>query len=134
MIINSAKGVRMSPNEITQEILQVHQRVNSLLRRADMTRMPSEGFASEILPALRQAEEVLDEAETVLRRQDQELSAARDALTSEQQRYRELFELTTDGYVRTDLEGNVREANRAATTLLQRNREEVTGKQLLDVI
>src|SRR5438067_11590331 len=43
-------------------------------------------------------------------------------------RYQQLFAFLPDGYVITDLWGNVRDANQAALTLLGRPREFVVGK------
>ena len=52
-----------------------------------------------------------------LRRQNADLMALRQALESDQHRYREVFDLAPDGYVLTDLAGIISEANRTAAAL-----------------
>src|SRR5204863_1681766 len=46
------------------------------------------------------------------------LTAAREALETERQRYQELFEFAPDAYLVTDTVGAIREANRGAAELL----------------
>ncbi|HEY8172541.1 MAG TPA: ATP-binding protein [Dehalococcoidia bacterium] len=60
----------------------------------------------------------LRRAEAELRRQNEELLAARSAIDAQRQRYKELFEAAPDAYLVTDLEGAVLEANHAAGELL----------------
>ena len=55
-------------------------------------------------------------------------------LEQAERRYRELFDLAPVGYLLTDLEGTVLEANQAATELLTRDRAELTGTQLVELI
>lgn len=50
--------------------------------------------------------------------QNEELLGTRQALDEELQHYQELFSFAPDGYLLTDLNGIIREANRAAATLL----------------
>ena len=52
------------------------------------------------------------------RQQTDELLSIRGALETEQRRYHEVFELAPDCHVLTDLEGVIREANRATAALL----------------
>ncbi|HEX9733751.1 MAG TPA: PAS domain S-box protein [Thermoanaerobaculia bacterium] len=49
-------------------------------------------------------------------------------------RYRELFELTPNGYLMTDAEGRVAEANRAAEKLFGRTRRELAGTPLAEFV
>ncbi|MFN2132107.1 MAG: PAS domain S-box protein, partial [Anaerolineae bacterium] len=64
-----------------------------------------------------QQEELLAQQDELLAQQDQ-LRQQNLALEAERQRYRELFELAPDGYLVTDRQGIVREANEAACALL----------------
>lgn len=61
---------------------------------------------------------VLTDARRALERQDAALAAQRDLVDVERARYRELFEFAPTPYLVTDPEGIIREANRAAATLL----------------
>jgi PAS domain S-box-containing protein len=60
----------------------------------------------------------LSRAESDLRRQNDELIAARETIEAERKRYRELFEFAPDAYLVTDLDGTVVEANHAFGELL----------------
>jgi PAS domain S-box-containing protein len=53
---------------------------------------------------------------------------------TERQRYQDLFEFVPDGYLVTDAEGTIREANRAAATLLNIPQENVPGQPLVGFI
>ncbi|MBD2778463.1 ATP-binding protein [Iningainema tapete] len=50
--------------------------------------------------------------------QNQELDIARQIALAEHQRYQDLFEQAPDGYLVTDTQGKIQQANRAAATLL----------------
>jgi PAS domain-containing protein len=54
-----------------------------------------------------------------LRVQNEELAAARQTVETERQRYQELFDFAPDGYLVTNAEGVIQEANRAAAGLLR---------------
>jgi PAS domain S-box-containing protein len=74
--------------------------------------------------------EELQVAEEELRTQSEELIAARYAAEVETQRLRALFDLAPAAYLVTDANCRIREANRAAATLLQRPQERLVGKPL----
>jgi PAS domain S-box-containing protein len=65
-----------------------------------------------------------------IRQQNEELRAARDALEAERQRYHHLFEFAPDGYVVTDENGIIREANQVASELLGVRKDFLVGKPL----
>lgn len=72
-------------------------------------------------PDREELESVLEElagARRALARQDAALAAQRDLVDVERTRYRELFEFAPTPYLVTDPDGIIREANRAAGTLL----------------
>ncbi len=78
--------------------------------------------------------EELRVAEEELKAQNEELASARESLESERQRYRDLFEWAPDGYLVTDVNGAIREANRAAAALLGISRRFLSGKPLTSFI
>lgn len=80
---------------------------------------------------LSQALEELRVANEEIRQQNEELTASRQAVARERRRYRELFELAPDGYLLTDSDGLIREANDAAGQLLQVDPETLAGKPLV---
>ena len=81
--------------------------------------------------ALQQQNEELHMAEEDLRQQNEELHTARVRIEQERQRYQELFAFAPDGYVVTDREGIILEANDATLTLLRVPPHFLPGKPLL---
>lgn len=66
-----------------------------------------------------------------LHRQHEELAVAHEAVEAERQRYRDLFDLAPHGYLVTDAEGTIGEANRAAAALLHTATQFMAGKPLV---
>ncbi len=60
----------------------------------------------------------------------EELSTTQQALVAQRQRYQELFEEVPDGYLLTDKNGAIQEANRAAVTLLNASQTVLVGEAL----
>ena len=63
-------------------------------------------------------------------RQNEEMVASRQTLEKERCRYQELFDFAPDGYLVTDTEGIILEANSAATALFNLSRSLLIGKPL----
>jgi PAS domain S-box-containing protein len=120
----------MSADAFTRQIEAAHQRLLDLEQRASgSTDQPS--VTIEALEELSTAMEELHVAAEELRQQNEELAAARYIAEAERQRYQELFEFAPDGYLVTDPEGIIREANRAASALLGVRQDFLIGKPLL---
>ena len=83
--------------------------------------------ANEQLQA--QAEE-LQAASEELTTQNEELRAAQTALDAERRCYQELFDFAPGGYLVTDPQGTIREANRAAAEMLGAQTSKLVGKSL----
>jgi PAS domain S-box-containing protein len=66
-----------------------------------------------------------------LHHQNEEPAAAYEAVEAERQRYRDLFDLAPHGYLVTDAEGTIGEANRAAAALLHTATQFMAGKPLV---
>src|SRR5262245_19295683 len=79
---------------------------------------------------IRNAAEEPTAAEEELRQQYEELLAAHQALLEERYRYQQLFDDAPDGYLVTDTDGVIQEANRAASVLLHRRQQHLVGKPL----
>src|SRR5262245_24639501 len=77
--------------------------------------------------ALEELHVVLEE----LHLQNKELAAAREAVEEERRRYQELFDCAPDGYLVTDRNGIIREANHAAARLLNVPQPALVGKPFL---
>jgi PAS domain-containing protein len=117
----------MSERLVESRITALHQLIAALHERL----AAEPGQAAEVLP------ELLDDLQTALAelhvaeeeqyQQNEALAAARLAAEAERQRYQELFDFAPDGYLVTDADGTIQEANRAAAILLG-----VPQPQLLD--
>ncbi|HSB69448.1 MAG TPA: GAF domain-containing protein [Candidatus Methylomirabilis sp.] len=87
----------------------------------------TDGFREELAAAL----EKLRTASEELRVQHEELLAAREHVEAERGRYQDLFEFAPDGYLVTDSEGVIQDANRAAAAMFGVPRDFLVGKPLL---
>ncbi|GEM_PF-2086230 len=88
-------------------------------------------FVADAVADLQREVAHLRTAVDVLQRQNAELVSIRQAFEVERRRYREMFESAPDGYVLTNLSGNIREANRVAAALLGVRPDFLMGKALL---
>lgn len=75
--------------------------------------------------------EELQVADEELRQQNEELLATLQVVEAERQRFQELFEFAPDGYLVTDAQGTIQEANRAAGTLLAVRPDRLAGRPLI---
>lgn len=82
----------------------------------------------DLLDQLAQALDDLQAFADDLRVQNEELLGHREVLETERQRYLQLFEFAPDGFLVTDIHGVIREANRAAGSLLRMDRGFLVGK------
>jgi len=104
------------------EIEQLRHRLSDLIGRADLG-----GDAREL------AAEALEELAVVIEEmqaQNAELEASRRALGEQTARYRNLYESVADGYLITDAEGIVGEANMSACEMFGEPRAALVGKPL----
>jgi PAS domain S-box-containing protein len=72
--------------------------------------------------------------EEALRAANQALRQAHEAVKREQERYQELFIFAPDGYLVTEADGLIREANTAAAQMLNIPPERLAGKPVLDFV
>ncbi|HSJ54203.1 MAG TPA: PAS domain S-box protein, partial [Anaerolineae bacterium] len=91
---------------------------------------PGETEVAELLQTNRELQATAVE----LQAQNEALLHARQALDVERQRYQDLFDFAPDGYLVTDQEGVIQEANCAAAELLRVERGEVVGERLVTFV
>jgi PAS domain S-box-containing protein len=117
-------------NRLDHKYQQLRQRVDELQGRATQgsaqQQMPQDTY-KELLTVM----EELQVAEEQLLRQNEELVAARYAVEAERQRYQDLFDFAPDGYLVTDPEGTIYEANHTAASLLNTARDFLVGIPLV---
>jgi PAS domain S-box-containing protein len=139
----------MKIDELAQQVKDWRSRVATLLQQIDST--VATQAASE-LPHERQllkdiSEELSSSLEEILVVQEQlsqqsedlvqlheELVVTHQTVEAERQRYRELFEFAPDGYLVTDAEGIIQEANCAAANLLTFSQTFLVGKLLISFV
>ena len=120
----------MYVDQFDQQIEDLSWRLTVLQQRTKESPLQQQQLVAESLEELRTALEELQVAQEELRQQNEELAAARQMVEAERQRYQDLFEFAPDGYLVTDASGTIREANRAAASLLNVSQQFLEGKPL----
>ncbi len=123
----------MNKYYISEQIEAAQERLATLeqqVKSAGEASVPA-GVQVEALTELSIVLEELQVAEEELRLQNEELMTARQMVEMERQRYQDLFDFAPDGYLVTDPQGVIREANRMAAILLQVPQGFLVGKPLL---
>jgi PAS domain S-box-containing protein len=116
---------------VSPQLKAVYQRAWVLQQRTNDLPESQQTLLSEALSELQAVLEELQASEAELHLQNEALVNTRQAVESERQRYRELFEFAPDGYLVTDANGRILEANNAIAVLLNIPQEFVVGKPLL---
>ena len=114
-------------------------KIESLRRQlVDIERQAAESEPESIAgPTFEQLHAALGElriAEEELTRRNAELHRAQYSLEDERTRYRDLFEFAPDGYLLTDVDGNIRQANRAAGSMLRTRADLLAGRPLVSFV
>jgi len=123
----------MDITKFVQQAEAMNLRLTSLYQHANA--LPAR---LDILPQafleLGSASEMVQKATEELYQQNQQLIQTRDLVEGERQHYRDLFEEAPDGYLVTNAEGVIQEANRAAVTLLGIAPQFLVGKHMINFI
>jgi PAS domain S-box-containing protein len=120
----------MKHGTMERKIQVAQHRLESLWQRIQKSPEPQKELFAETLQELGLALEELQLSQEELRQRNKELASTSQALARERQHYTELFDHAPDGYLVTDPEGVIREANRAAGALLQVRHKFLIGKPL----
>lgn len=112
----------------------MYDRAARLYQRTSLAAQEAPELAADSLEELRIALEELHVAEEELIQQNEELASMRTQIEAESKRYQDLFEFAPDGYLVTDALGTIREANRAAATMLNVSQHFLIGKPLVNFI
>ena len=127
--IISFKFVKEGVN-ITRNLCSEVEKVLERLENLSHCELPEQVLASKLRVELSSALAELQAASTELVEQNNEVSSSRLELEEERRRYQELFEFAPDGYLVTDLEGIIRNANSAAAHLFNIAKPFLIGKPL----
>ena len=114
---------------LTRQIDSLRYRLDAA--QQDTNQLPTESSARTNLDVWSNTIDELSACQEALSQQQDEIIIALRAVKEERQRYQNFFNFAPDAYVITDTAGGVRQANRAAATLLGRSQERLIGKSLI---
>jgi PAS domain S-box-containing protein len=109
--------MKVEEDSHNQQVRSARERLQDLYKRA-VASPNQQALLEEALAELSITIEELNVSVEELSQQNEELLATREMVEAERQHYQELFEFAPDGYLVTDLNGAIQEANVAATRLL----------------
>lgn len=112
----------------------MYERAAKLYQQTSASFCEKPELAADSLEELRIALEELHVAEEELLEQNEALASMRAQIEAESRRYQELFEFAPDGYLITDELGIIKEANRAAATMLNVPQQFLLGKPIINFI
>ncbi|MGH9279176.1 MAG: PAS domain S-box protein, partial [Acidimicrobiales bacterium] len=119
---------------LEEGIRRQRQRLAELLAEASAAPVPGDLRFGQIVQELTTGVEELLVAEEELRRQAEELSASRNVIDAERERYAELFAFAPDAYLVTDEQGEIAEANDQASAMLGVPPQFLVGKLLVGFV
>jgi len=114
---NPAEDASLADGTLEKEIEEIRERVGEIRQRAHETG-DSADLGEQALSELWNALEELRVTGEELTREQQKAARAHHSAERERRRYEDLFQSAPAGYVVTDLEGRILEANHAAVSLL----------------
>lgn len=106
------------------------QKAFSRLENLSKSNLPSRELTSKLVSELNIALLELQTTAVELLEQNEEMVASRLTLVEERRHYQELFDFAPEGYLVTDTEGIILDANTAATNLFNESRSLLIGKPL----
>ena len=128
------RGGMAKTEDFLGEIESARARAEELRSAAGESRLRDDDLLMDAIEQLQTTIEELRVAQEELRQQNEELLASRSELELQQERYRDLFEFAPDGYLITDKDGKIQEANVAATRLLGLDQRFLLNKPLVSFI
>jgi two-component system sensor histidine kinase VicK len=121
-------------SDFEQQVNAAKQYLDTVHEKATGETAPQEELLTGTIEELNVTVEELHVAVEEQRIQNNQLKAAQEELIKERKRYQSLFELAPDGYLITDQNAVVREANWAAAVLLDVAQEFLIGKPLASFV
>jgi len=121
-------------DKFAQQIEEVRQRTKAFDQRVGESSSSQQDLLVQSLEDLHTALEELRVAEEELLEHNERLAMAQSLIERERQRYLELFDCAPDGYLVTDPDGKIIEANRAATNQIKVPKKFLIGKPLSNYI
>ncbi|MDZ8240026.1 MAG: PAS domain S-box protein [Nostoc sp. ChiQUE01a] len=124
----------MGENDVFQDITTCQQAYQRLQQAYEELERQVKTQTSELRQVNQELQTALEELTTIeeeLHSSNEELIESRQAIELERRRYRDLFEFAPDGYLVTNIQGSIQQANQAAATLLSAQQQYLIGKPLV---
>lgn len=123
----------MNIDTFTQRAQTLYRRLSEFYQNAD-TSVVTPNLLPQALMELGSVSEMVEIATEELHQQNEELIETRSLVEAERQRYHDLFEFAPDGYLVTDGNAIIREANQAAARMLNMPPPFLVGKPMVNFV
>ncbi|MBW4611903.1 MAG: helix-turn-helix domain-containing protein [Desmonostoc vinosum HA7617-LM4] len=124
----------MNIEQFIQRTEALHRRLTDLYQTASVLPWIPLDLLPQAFKELYSTSRMVQLAAEELYQQNEELIQTRNLLEAERQRYQDLFEFAPDGYLVTNAEGIIQEANYAATRLLNISKHFLVGKPIINFV
>ncbi|MFN6475763.1 PAS domain S-box protein [Nostoc sp. DedQUE07] len=124
----------MNIEKFVQRTEILHKRLADLYQTASLLPWISPDLLPEAFKELHNTSKVAQLAADELYQQNEELIKTRNWLEAERHYYQDLFELAPDGYLVTNTEGIIQEANLTAAKLLNVSKHFLLGKPIVNFV
>ncbi|MDB9340041.1 PAS domain-containing protein [Nodularia spumigena] len=124
----------MNIEQFIQSTEALHSRLADLYQTASVLPWIPPELLPQAFKELYSTSKMVQLAAEELYLQNEELIETRNWLETERQRYQDLFEFAPDGYLVTNSEGIIQEANLAAAQLLNVSRQLLVGKPIVNFV
>ncbi|MEH2183134.1 PAS domain-containing protein [Nostoc sp.] len=124
----------MNIEKFIQRTEILHKRLADLYQTASILPWISPDLLPEAFKELYNTSKIAQLAAEELYQQNEELVKTRNWLEAERYYYQDLFELAPDGYLVTNTEGTIQEANLTAAKLLNVSKHFLVGKPIVNFI
>ncbi|MGJ5630170.1 PAS domain S-box protein [Nostoc sp. CALU 1950] len=124
----------MNIEKFIQRTEVLHKRLADLYQTANVLPWIPADLLPQAFKELYNTSKIVQLAAEELYQQNEELLQTRDWLEAERQHYQELFEFAPDGYLVTNTEGIIQEANLTAAKLLNVSKHFLVGKPMINFV
>ncbi|MEH2124936.1 PAS domain S-box protein [Nostoc sp.] len=124
----------MNIEKFIQRTEVLHKRLADLYETASVLPWISSDLLPQAFKELYNTSKIAQLAAEDLYQQNEELVKTRNWLETERQHYQDLFELAPDGYLVTNTEGIIQEANFTAAKLLNVSKQLIVGKPMISFV
>ncbi|MEH2026373.1 PAS domain S-box protein [Nostoc sp.] len=124
----------MNIEKFIQRAEVLHKRLADLYQTASVLPWISPDLLPQAFKELYNTSKIVQLAAEELYQQNEELVKTRNWLEAERQHYQDLFELAPDGYLVTNTEGIIQEANLTAAKLLNVSKHFLVGKPIINFV